>query len=62
MQHSIGIETLAELEKAWHMIKSERVLTVRYEDLVQDPEETLQGICTFLGEDFDNRMLVVCGN
>jgi hypothetical protein len=35
----------------------ERVISVRYEDLVSDPEPALRAVCDFLGEDFDFRML-----
>jgi len=31
--------------------------TVRYEDLVREPERELRGLCDFLGEGFDARML-----
>jgi hypothetical protein len=34
-----------------------RCRLVRYEDLVRQPESTLDGICRFLGEDFDPVML-----
>lgn len=36
-----------------------RYLVVRYEDLVDDPEQTLRQICGFIGEPFDPRMLTV---
>ncbi len=35
----------------------ERYLEIRYERLVSEPEETLQRICGFLGEEFDPAML-----
>lgn len=34
-----------------------RVMRLRYEDLVQDPEETLREVCAFLGETFEPAML-----
>lgn len=37
----------------------DRIHTVRYEDLVQHPEATVQGICAFLGLDFVPQMLDV---
>lgn len=36
---------------------AERMLTVRYEDLVRDTEPTARRICDFLGEDFEPAML-----
>ena len=35
----------------------ERVLDVRYEDLVREPEAELRRVCAFLGEVFDEAML-----
>lgn len=37
----------------------DRLYTVRYEDLVQQPEATIQGVCAFLGLDFVPQMLDV---
>jgi hypothetical protein len=34
------------------------VLEVKYEDLVSRPESTVRQVCEFLGEDFEERMLV----
>jgi hypothetical protein len=34
-----------------------QVMSIRYEDLVAEPEETLKRVCSFLGEEFDGRML-----
>ncbi len=36
----------------------DRIVLVRYEDLVSDPEKILRGICRFLGTDFDPEMLL----
>lgn len=36
---------------------ADRILPVRYEDLVTDPEASLRRICGFLGEEFEPRML-----
>jgi hypothetical protein len=37
----------------------DRVCTLRYEDLVAEPEVSVQGVCTFLGLDFSPAMLDV---
>ena len=37
---------------------NERILRVRYEDLVLQPEATLRRICAFIGEKFEDRMLM----
>lgn len=37
---------------------NERILRVRYEDLVLHPEATLRGICAFIDERFEHRMLL----
>ena len=43
------------------MVLAERgstdVLIYRYEDLVDDPEATVEKICTFLGLSFDQSLL-----
>lgn len=36
----------------------QRILRVRYEDLVLHPEATLRGICTFIDERFEDQMLL----
>lgn len=38
-------------------VAREHIHMVRYEDLVTDPKRVLQGVCEFLGLDFDERML-----
>lgn len=38
-------------------IMDQRVLPVRYDDLVNDPEGEMLAVCTFLGEEFDPQML-----
>ena len=43
--------------EAGKKLDSELYLEIRYEDLVLKTEETLKTICTFLGEEYDNRML-----
>ena len=37
----------------------QKILDVKYEDLVADPEKTVRAICAFLGEDFEPAMLTV---
>jgi len=39
------------------MVGMERYRVVRYEDLIQDPERTLEGICHFLGIEYCSDML-----
>lgn len=34
-----------------------QVKVIKYEELVQSPEETLKALCAFLGEDYSPRML-----
>jgi hypothetical protein len=48
---------IGRIRKSLAQIDSKRTLTIRYEDLVNNPQVTLQDVCTFLGEDFDDRML-----
>jgi hypothetical protein len=38
-------------------VAPEHIHTVKYEELVKDPEGVLQGVCRFLGINFDERML-----
>lgn len=38
-----------------------RYLVVRFEDMVTDPQKTLQAVCAFLDEEFDPRMLSMQG-
>ncbi len=45
-------------ERKWLVSEhASSMLRVRYEDLVLDPEATLRGICTFIGESFEPQML-----
>jgi hypothetical protein len=46
--------TLRSLVSGEH---ARRFHLVRYEDMINDPEPVLRGICSFLGERFENRML-----
>lgn len=41
---------------------NERILRVRYEDLVLHPEATLRGVCAFIDERFEDQMLRWRGN
>jgi hypothetical protein len=48
------------LQLHWRWMRSElrdRILLVRYEDLVLDTETTLREICRFIGEEFEPQML-----
>jgi hypothetical protein len=48
----------AQLDVRWRDAGlAERLLLVRYEDLVRDTERTVQGLCEFLGERFEPPML-----
>ena len=51
------VKNVKTIQKCLSTIGAERALTIRYEDLVQQPQKTLQTICAFLGEDYDERML-----
>jgi hypothetical protein len=58
--HDNAREWCAALECHWRWVRSEfrdRILQVRYEDLVLDTEGTLRKICGFIGEEFEERML-----
>jgi len=58
--HENTREWTRALECHWRWIRSEfqnRILQVRYEDLVLAPEATLQKICRFLGEELEPQML-----
>ncbi|MEM9904050.1 MAG: sulfotransferase [Cyanobacteria bacterium P01_D01_bin.44] len=61
-------QSISDAAKHWsHMVNaavesgqhlgSEFYLEIRYEDLVLKTEETLKNICTFIGEEYDSRML-----
>ncbi len=50
-----AVSTAAEAKK----IYGDRILTVRYEDLVISPEATIRGICEFTGLEFQPEMLQV---
>lgn len=63
-----GSKNLMKLARDWSwrvtlahkmgmMLGPRYYLEVRYEDLVRSPEPTLRGICTFVDEPFDEKML-----
>ena len=59
--HSNAAEWLESLEYDEQWSRSPLagcILTVRYEDLVLKTEECVQGICAFLGEEFEPQMLL----
>jgi hypothetical protein len=48
----------AELDARWRRMPfADRMLLVRYEDLVRDTENSVRKICAFLGEDYEPGML-----
>ncbi len=48
-----------ELDRRWRRSPlADRILVVRYEDLVRQTEKTTKDICAFLGEEFEPQMLV----
>ena len=59
--HNNVREWIRALECHWRWIRSSdiraRILEVRYEKLVLEPEATLRGICGFIGEEFEPQML-----
>lgn len=38
-------------------LNKDRILNIRYEDLLDNPEKTLSKLCDFLNQDYDNEML-----
>jgi len=48
---------LARIRRAFARVGRDRVLELRYEDLVREPELTLRTVCDFLGEDYSPAML-----
>ena len=51
------VKNIKIIQKSFATIGQGRTLAIRYEDLVQQPHKTLQMVCDFLGEDYDERML-----
>ena len=42
---------------SWHKTYPEQIYPVSYEDLIQDPQTTLQGVLEFLGLRWDSRVM-----
>jgi hypothetical protein len=57
--HPITLSKLwnAAINAASRFIQDARVITVKFEDLVEQPEKTLQEICAHIGVQFDPRMM-----
>ena len=58
--HDNAREWIRALECHWRLVHSDfrdRILQVRYEDLVLETEGTLQQVCAFIGEEFEPQML-----
>ena len=51
------VEYLRVAEEAQAALADHAFITIRYEDLLREPERELRRICTFLGEPFDPAML-----
>jgi hypothetical protein len=45
------------IESTFARLPPEQLLTVRYEDLLQDPGQVMRSVCTFLGIEFEPSML-----
>jgi len=50
-------DNLAKIRESFDTIGWDRAFELRYEDLVTNPEEILQKVCDFIGEDFHPDML-----
>jgi hypothetical protein len=48
---------MRRIRRSFELIGWDRVCELRYEDLVREPEKTLQRVCGFLGEEFAPAML-----
>lgn len=58
--HDNAREWIRAMECYWRWLRSglrDRILLVRYEDLVLKTEATLRRICAFIGEEFESQML-----
>lgn len=58
--YDIAMEWMSNIKKirsSFETINWDKVIEIRYEDLVSYPEKTLRNICTFLNEEFDPLML-----
>ncbi len=50
------LDALKELKRVRQLVSDDRIITVRYEDLLEKPSEVLAGICHFIGIDFSEQM------
>jgi hypothetical protein len=48
---------LAMIERGFARMPTERTLTIRFEDLLEDAEKVTRGVCAFLGLEYEPRML-----
>ncbi|PWE19058.1 sulfotransferase family protein [Aliarcobacter skirrowii] len=48
---------ISNIEKSFSKLLIEQKITIRYEDLVLEPEKTLIKVCDFLGLNFEKQML-----
>jgi len=48
---------LSRIERAFARLPESKRLTIRYEDLLETPEETTRAICDFIGIDFESEMM-----
>ncbi len=58
--HENTREWTRALECHWRWVRSDlrdRILQIRYEDLVLETEDTLRKVCAFIGEEFEPQML-----
>lgn len=53
----LWINSEDEVEKLAQRVPSERIVRVRFEDLVRQPETELRRMCALLGVEYDSRML-----
>ena len=48
---------ISHIEKSFSNLVSDKKITIRYEDLVLEPDSTLTTVCNFLGIEFEKQML-----
>jgi len=51
------VTNIKRIRESFNAVGWDKVIEIRYEDLVSFPEQTLEKICSFLNEDFDMAML-----
>jgi len=51
------VSNINKVESSFNEINSNRYITVRFEDLILEPEKILKKICVFLDVKYDNEML-----